>query len=291
MGFIGKKMTIISQNKNFEVNGIDVIESHHKEYDYFKISIFSTDFIQLMASIKYDIIINCSGSGNVGFSVEYPLSDYELNTRGVIYILDAIRLYQPNCQYIHLSSAAVYGNPIVLPISENGLIAPISPYGYHKWQSELICKEYAELFNISSLVIRPFSVYGPGLRKQLIWDIFQKAKNSERVELWGTGEETRDFVHVTDLCNIILNLTIQKRPIFETINIAMGESISVLSIAELLLNKLGYSNTIIFNNFIRSGDPRFWKSDVSRLSKYGLCTSITLDEGIEETAKWLLTNA
>ncbi len=278
-------------SRKFNVHGVDVIEFQQHEYKYEKISIFSTDFTKLLSTFKYEFIINCAGSGNVGFSVEHPLSDYELNTRGVIYILDTIRLYQPECRYIHLSSAAVYGNPLDLVISENSSIEPISPYGYHKWQSELICKEYAYLFNLSTLVIRPFSVYGPGLRKQLLWDIFQKAKKNDVVELWGTGEETRDFIYVDDLCEIILKLVMLDLPKFEILNLAMGQSISISNIAELLISKLGFKNTIKFNNMVKPGDPRFWKTDVSKLTKYGLKTSVSLDKGINETAKWFLSNA
>ena len=289
-GFIGMRMVSMALSRKFNVHGIDVIEFQQHEYKYEKISIFSTDFTKLLSTFKYEFIINCAGSGNVGFSVEHPLSDYELNTRGVIYILDTIRLYQPDCRYIHLSSAAVYGNPLDLVISENSSIAPISPYGYHKWQSELICKEYADLFNLSTLVIRPFSVYGPGLRKQLLWDIFQKANKNDVIELWGTGEETRDFIYVDDLCEIILKLVMHELPKFEILNVAMGKSISISNIAELLILKLGYNNKIIFNNLVKRGNPRFWKSDVSKLAKYGLKTSISLDDGINETAKWLLAN-
>jgi UDP-glucose 4-epimerase len=290
-GFIGMRMVSMALSRKFNVHGVDVIEFQQHEYKYEKISIFSTDFTKLLSTFKYEFIINCAGSGNVGFSVEHPLSDYELNTRGVIYILDTIRLYQPECRYIHLSSAAVYGNPLDLVISENSSIEPISPYGYHKWQSELICKEYAYLFNLSTLVIRPFSVYGPGLRKQLLWDIFQKAKKNDVVELWGTGEETRDFIYVDDLCEIILKLVMLDLPKFEILNLAMGQSISISNIAELLISKLGFKNTIKFNNMVKPGDPRFWKTDVSKLTKYGLKTSVSLDKGINETAKWFLSNA
>ncbi len=289
-GFIGSRMVFAALAKDFIIHGIDVVEYQQNEYKYEKISIFSTDFTQLLSSIKYDFIINCAGSGNVGFSVEHPLSDYELNTRGVIYILDTIRLHQPNCRYIHLSSAAVYGNPQDLIISENSSILPISPYGYHKFQSEIICKEYAELFNIPTLIIRPFSVYGPGLRKQLLWDVFQKVKKSDVVELWGTGEETRDFIYVDDLCEIILKLITLELPKIEILNAATGKSISISNITELLIYKLGFNNRIKFNNLVKPGDPRFWKSDVSKLSEYGLNTSITLDQGINETVKWLLAN-
>jgi len=95
--------------------------------------------------------------------------------------------FNNKCKYLHISSAAVYGNPKQLPVKETDNCQPLSPYGWHKWMSELICQEYFRLYNIRSLIVRPFSVYGPGLRKQLFWDLYGKAfgKNSSRFIRYG----------------------------------------------------------------------------------------------------------
>lgn len=289
-GFIGSNLIKSLLNSRYEVSGIDIVEKYISEYIYQKISVFSLDFNVFIESNQFDFIINCSGSGNVNYSIENPFYDYELNTIAVFKILDAIRKYQNTCRYIQISSAAVYGNPLKLPISEEHLLMPISPYGHHKWQSELICKEFSDLYQIPVLVLRPFSVYGPGLKKQLLWDVFQKAKNSNLIELWGTGEETRDFIYVDDLCDIILKLLKYQLSNFEIFNIAMGESVSISQISEMLICKLGYNTKIKFNNLIKLGNPRFWKSNVNKLSSYGIRTSISLEDGINETAKWLLKN-
>jgi nucleoside-diphosphate-sugar epimerase len=289
-GFIGQHMVVALLAQDYIVNGIDIVEFHQTGYQYFKISALSPDFRNLLSSNKYDYIINCAGSGNVGYSIEHPLSDYELNTHSVFHILDGIRISQPGCRFIHFSSAAVYGDPIQLPISENSVITPISPYGYHKYHSELICKEFSTLYSIPILVLRPFSVYGPGLRKQLLWDIFQKAHQNQVIELWGSGNESRDFIYVTDMCNIILALLNKNLPLFETLNLATGESVSISSIAQILLNKLNYSNTIEFNEFDKVGNPKYWKADVSRLKHYGSFPKTSLEDGISKTAEWMITN-
>ncbi len=275
---------------NYAVHGIDLVEHENSIYPYKKLSISSIDFIDFLSQHKFDTIINCAGSGNVGYSINHPLSDFELNTKTVFYVLEAIRLHQPNCRYIHLSSAAVYGNPHQLPISENSPMSPISPYGFHKWQSEIICKEYADLFNIPVLILRPFSVYGPGLRKQLLWDIFQQTKNRDSIQLWGSGEETRDFIHIDDLCQIILKISTQELPSFDVLNIATGKSISVSRIAALLIRSLQIKKEITFNQIHKKGYPSLWEADVSKLEKYGIMANISIEEGIADTATWLLSN-
>ena len=289
-GFIGKHLIDLALRWQYIVDGIDIIEFQGETYEYHKASVFSNEFEDILSKSKYDVIINCCGSGNVGFSVINPLSDFELNVISVIHILDLIRRTQTKCRFVHFSSAAVYGNPLDLPISENHKIAPISPYGYHKWQAELACQEYAYLYKIPILILRPFSVYGPGLRKQLLWDIYLKSKKSDIIELWGTGDETRDFIYIDDLCRIIFELISINLQSFEIVNIANGESISIANISALLIEKLGYSNKIIFNNILKPGDPRFWQSDVIRLNQYGLNSLVSLDDGITKTAKWLLNN-
>jgi dTDP-glucose 4,6-dehydratase/UDP-glucose 4-epimerase len=77
--------------------------------------------------------------------------------------------------------------------------APISPYGYHKLAAENLCKEFNDIYNIQTLIVRIFSAYGPGLKKLLFWDLHQKSLSSDKVELFGTGEETRDFIFIDDL--------------------------------------------------------------------------------------------
>ena len=170
-GFIGSNLAIKSLQLGYNVYGIDVKELHNKEYIYFNFSIESDDFLRIMDQIKFDYIINCSGSGDVSFSIQNPLTDFQLNVSSVFVILNAIKDFQPNTTYLHFSSAAVYGNPDTFPISETSIVKPISPYGFHKYQSEMICKEFAELYDMNIKIIRAFSVFGIGLRKQLLWDM------------------------------------------------------------------------------------------------------------------------
>ena len=78
-------------------------------------------------------------------------------------------------------------------------MAPISPYGVHKQMGEELCSYYNRYMVTISAVLRIFSAYGSGLRKQLLWDIYQKYLNTGRIDLFGTGNETRDFIHISDI--------------------------------------------------------------------------------------------
>ena len=187
-GFIGSHLVKHFLASGYQVAGCDLYEGISRGYAYFKVSRLSPEWEDVFSRETYDCCINAAGSGNVPYSMSHPFIDFEANTLDTIRVLEAIRRYIPTCRYLHLSSAAVYGNPGVLPVSEDASKHPLSPYGWHKWMAEQICREYHTVYHIAAAAVRPFSVYGPGLRKQLFWDIFQKLKaDPATIEMWGTG--------------------------------------------------------------------------------------------------------
>ena len=157
-GFIGSHCIDYFTQKGDAVAGLDIFESSSKKYAYTKISRLSPELDDVFEKKKFDVVINAAGSGNVSYSMTHPLIDFEANVLDTMKILDALRRYQPNVKYIHFSSAAVYGNPVLLPIQETAASKPLSPYGWHKLISEQLCKEYTSLFKIKTAILRPFSL-------------------------------------------------------------------------------------------------------------------------------------
>ena len=128
-----------------------------------------------------------------------PGDDFRINTSMTFETLEAVRTQVPDCHFLLASSAAVYGEPPSLPVTEDAPLRPLSPYGFHKMQAEAMCREYAALHGLTTTALRIFSAYGPGLRRQVLWDICHKALTSPPVRLHGTGSESRDFVFVDDI--------------------------------------------------------------------------------------------
>lgn len=196
-GFIGNACVEYFRRDN-EVWECDVVMDYDRPR-YLFIEAVDSDFQEIFRDGEFDVCINCSGAANVPFSLEKPLHDFQLNTLNVFKILDAIRRYNPECKFLNLSSAAVYGNPVSLPVTESQAVAPVSPYGMHKAMAENICEEFYRFWGVSTCSVRIFSAYGPGLKKQLLWDISCKLLNDGPLHLFGTGEETRDFIYISDL--------------------------------------------------------------------------------------------
>jgi UDP-glucose 4-epimerase len=290
-GFIGSHaVRSFSATGRYMVYGCDVVTDYTSE-NYFQIDAANADYQEIFQEVSFDICINCSGAASVPDSLVHPSRDFFLNTVNVFKLLDAIRRFSPHCRFINLSSAAVYGNPLSMPVKEEESCKPVSPYGLHKEQAEMICKEFSLFFGIKTCSLRIFSAYGEGLKKQLFWDIANKAReNKEKITLFGTGQESRDFVHVLDIVRV-LELIIQKADFAaECYNVANGEEVTIEKAARLLLQHLQWDGTLSFQGISRAGDPVNWRADISKIIQMGYAPVYTIDKGLEIYVQWLREN-
>lgn len=283
-GFIGSHLVSYFEREH-EVWQCDVVTDYTSNR-YMLIDASNSDFNEIFETQPFDVCINCSGAASVPDSLKHPYRDFLMNTTNVYAILNAIYTHCPSCKFINLSSAAVYGNPKVLPVSESAPIAPMSPYGHHKAIAETICREFAEQFGIQTCSLRIFSAYGNGLKKQIFWDMNSKMTDADEAIFFGDGDETRDFIHINDIAQAV-DLTI-KKTIFggETINVANGEAITIRDAANLFAKLKGYRGKISFNGVVRAGDPRFWKADISILKSWGYKESMSMKEGLLNYIQW-----
>lgn len=286
-GFIGSHCVSYFSQKGAFVCKADITPPVCGEINYFQLSAEKDDFDELFKLQGFDVCINASGSANVGFSFEQPELDFELNVVNVQKILSSLKKYNPACKFINFSSAAVYGNPSRLPVKEEDPPKPLSPYGLHKLQSELLLLEYHQFFKLKTCTLRVFSAYGEGLKKQLFWDLYQKAQKADVVELFGTGKETRDFIHVHDLVRCV-DTIIQKAP-FEgdVYNVASGRQITIQEAVDCFFKLYNPKKKVIFTGKLKVGDPAFWQADISKIQTLGFEVSITFEEGLKRYTQWL----
>lgn len=288
-GFIGSHLVRYFERVH-EVWQCDVVTDYTTSR-YYQIDASNADYYALFESQSFDVCINCSGAASVPDSIAHPYRDFLLNTANVYTMLNAIRTHCPTCKFINLSSAAVYGNPATLPVSETAPMAPMSPYGRHKMMAEAICREFYEEFGVGTCSLRIFSAYGNGLRKQIFWDMNRKMTNTSEAQFFGTGEETRDFIHINDIAQVI-ELVI-RNAVFkgECINVANGVQTTISNAVHLFGKLKGYEGNIVFNGTVREGDPRFWEADITILRSWGYKPSIQLEEGLKSYIKWVQENA
>lgn len=283
-GFIGSNILRILSN-TYDFITCDIISGRNASH--YIIDKNEPDFDTIFKNEKIDICINASGASNVTNSYNNISNDFHLNANNVSKLLNAIKENAVNCKYINMSSAAVYGNPTRLPINETFITKPISPYGYHKLISEIICDEFYSLFQIKTVCLRIFSVYGEGLKKQLFWDVYQRLKGKKEIELFGNGLESRDFIYINDLVYLI-DLIIKTDSFNgEVVNVASGKEVTIKEAAETFTKFIDPDIKIKFNNIVREGDPRNWKADISKIKSIGFKQGSSLKDGLYNYLQWL----
>jgi dTDP-glucose 4,6-dehydratase/UDP-glucose 4-epimerase len=286
-GFIGQHLKKFLTAEQHHVWGADVVVDYVYPERYFLIDASNADYHIIFQEQVFDICINCSGAASVPDSIQHPMRDFNLNAANVFKILDAIRIYQPGCKFINLSSAAVYGNPTALPITEQTTVAPLSPYGFHKRMSEQICDEFSRFFGIATCSLRIFSAFGEGLKKQLFWDLFQKAKSLEKISLFGTGKESRDFIYIDDLVNAIYLIAQHAEFKGQAINIANGTEILIEDCVKTFYSFFDKPINFSFMGQGRAGDPNNWVADISILRQLGYQQKCNLSEGLKKYYEWI----
>lgn len=289
-GFVGSNTARHFKRLGYETYGIGHGELSTKELleyglDHWMPSDITIDSM-LSFNVEFDVVIHCGGSGSVGFSVENPYQDFKKTVDGTLEVLEFIRLYSPKAHLIYPSSPAVQGEHPDSPIEEDYIGKPCSPYGYHKKIAEDLCKSYSEKFGLKVTVIRLFSVYGIGLKKQLLWDAVQKINHAQsEAVFWGSGKETRDFIHIDDVVELF-NRVLNQHESFVVLNGGTGKKKSVLEVLSMLSHIMGSSVSISFNNQVSTGNPIYYWASQNKIKNYYDLNYISLEEGLVDYVHW-----
>ena len=289
-GFLGSNVSKYFKNLGYTTFGIGhgdllIDECMSIGLDYWYKSDISVDAIKDI-KIDFDVIVHCGGSGSVGFSVENPYQDFKKTVDGTLEVLEYMRLYNPNAYLIYPSSPAVQGEHPNMPISEDYIGKPASPYGYHKKIAEDLCRSYSEKYSLKVSIVRLFSVYGNGLKKQLLWDACNKISNAnEDVLFWGTGDETRDFIHVYNVVELF-EKCLEINNSFMIINGGIGEKHTIKETVELIRHLLKKEMKIEFNNQVNVGNPQYYWADIHKLEELQMKSNIDFEDGLELFVNW-----
>lgn len=300
-GFIGRQLTTALAKCDRQVFGVDRVPCPasgafvDRLAGWRELAIPSAQFEGALRELRPDVLIHAAAPASVSASVETPAADFHGAVPTFFDLLDAVRRLAPGCRVVFLSSAAVYGDPAVLPIAEDLPPAPISPYGFHKLLCETLATEFHRLYGVRICTARVFSAYGPGLRRQVLWDICQKALQQPLVELIGKGDETRDFIHVQDICRAVICIVDRASFQGEVYNVASGIETSVRALAEGILAALqdlyGGEYCLRFSGQRRPGDPVRWRANIERVQSLGFAPTVEMSHGTRDYVEWVAQQA
>ena len=232
---------------------------------------------------KSDLIYHLAAQVVVGYSMENPLVDFETNAKGTLHVLEKAR--KDDAKVVFASSAAVYGNPSVFPTPESYGFHPFSCYGLSKVVGEEYCQMYREQYGLDIVITRFANVYG--LRCHgVIHDFLDKlANNPNKLEIIGTGQQCRDFVHVSDVVAALVKVGSEDYVNGEVYNLGLGKTTSIIELAKLILTILDLQNkTVVSTTGVSwQGDvTKIW-FDISKAKKeLKWIPKVTLEDSIKE---------
>lgn len=267
------------------------LEQYPKDVPFLRGDFESQVFVQqLLEEFKPSKLIFVAGPSDVQRSVTDPVKDFRGQTLPLIQVLWAASLMNSPPGVLLVSSAAVYGNIATLPVTEKTQPNPISPYGFHKFAQEALLDEFGKLYGVPTCKARVFSTYGRGLRRLAVWEITRRAMSRD-YKLRGTGEETRDYLHVSDIAHALECIASHSPFRGEIVNVASGQETSMRQVASFIYGALGVTAPPVFDNKCLAGSPLMWRADISTLQGLGFKPKIELEAGIRDTVKWIKTDA
>lgn len=255
---------------------------------FYRHSITDHVFIEkLLVNGEFEYIYLLAAVASVADSVARPYETHQVNQEANIFILETIRKKHLKIKkLLFSSSAAVYGNSLELPKRENSTIDPLTPYAIDKFATERFVINYGKLYNIPTVAVRFFNVYGPRQNPKspysgvlsLITDCF---KNNSSFHLFGDGSQTRDFIFIEDVLLAISTLMNNQSAIHEVYNVATGKQTSLNQIISDYQQIIG-KTLRIEQSLARSGDIKDSYADTDKLMKMGFRPKYTVLQGLEK---------
>jgi UDP-glucose 4-epimerase len=290
-GFLGRYIVRQFLREGWDVVAVDDVPPENAPTGagvrFERMSLPDARLAELLKRTAPRACVHCAGRASVPLSLTEPTADFQANTVLTFEMLDALRRHAPACRFVLLSSAAVYGDPATLPVTEAHPVQPISPYGYHKRQAETLCEEFARVYGVPTVSARIFSAYGPGLRRQVVWDVCERLLNTGALSLRGTGEETRDFIHAQDVaCGLYLLATANAAGRGEIYNLASGREVSMRELAAIVASALQSTAAPAFDGQATPGNPLKWCADLTKIRALGFAPGITFEQGVRGVAAW-----
>lgn len=294
-GFVGRHTCRELAHQGYEVTSLghgDWLQEEQRAWgvtQWKHANINTVTIAEAVAGRPLDVAIHCAGSGAVSNSYQRPLEDFERSVSTTAALLESVREHPPPKPRIVLaSSAAVYGDQGDVDLTETSTGAPVSPYGVHKLLAEGLCNSYHRFFGVRISIVRLFSIYGEGLKKQLLWDAAHKLLG-EAPRFFGTGHELRDWLHVEDAARLLCAAgSVAEQSTFEIYN-GGGTHASTGEVVSCLATALGAKSPPAFSGETHHGNPRRLTADSGHAQRQlTWASSVDLARGLSRYAEWFL---
>ena len=291
-GFVGTNLAIKLLEIGHEIKIFDdlstgLAQNIPKNVQFVEASILDIDKLQSVAK-GIEVIVHLGARGSVPRSIKDPVATHSVNSTGTLNVLEAARAN--GSHYIFSSSSSVYGSNMKLPKNEDMVLRPLTPYAASKMSGEALSLAYSKSYALPISTFRFFNIFGPWQRPDheyaaVLPKWISKCLNGDEIEIFGDGEQTRDFTYVGTVVQIITSCILNKVLHPEPVNLAYGNKISLNQVVELLRKnfpdlKVKYLPQRIGDVLHSENDPKLLKN---------LYPDITVDKfetSLQETINW-----
>jgi UDP-glucose 4-epimerase len=298
-GFIGSHLVDSLLMKGHKVIGIDNMRTGRKENlseamksDKFRLleaDVRDTNLEEMIAE-NIDTIFHLAAISSVKESVENPIFVNDVNVNGTVNVLETARKLNAK-RFVFSSSAAVYGNPEDMPIRETCSFTALNPYAASKIAGEMYINSYSKSYGLDATILRYFNVYGPRQAYSeysgVISIFVNQALVGDSIKIEGNGEQTRSFIHVTDVVRATRLAGELKSAIGATINVSGPNLVSILQLARILKESIDGCQSEIVHVEPRIGDIKDSIGNIEKAQKLlGFSPEVPLERGLKATAEW-----
>ena len=245
---------------------------------------------KLFKTYQFDMVCNLAAQAGVRYSIENPEAYIDSNINGFLNVLECCRHHNVK-RLVYASSSSVYGNTDKIPFDENANVdQPISLYAATKKSNELMAHTYSHLYNIETIGLRFFTVYGPWGRPEMAMFLFTDAiLNNKPINVFNNGNLSRDFTYIDDIVEGVVNTLIKDSKndsLYKLYNIGNGKPVQLLDFIEFLETELNIS-AIKKMLPMQAGDVHQTFANTTSLERdYNYKPQITIDKGIQEFVLW-----
>lgn len=292
-GFIGSHLVDRLIDEGFDVTVVDNLSTGDKKYlnpraSFYELDICDPDLKKVLESQHPDIVFHTAAQASVATSVADPNTDATINVLGTLNLLSICSSLGIRRFVYSSTGGALYGNPEELPCPETHPIRPVSPYGASKYAAEVYIRAFAESTGLKYTILRYSNVYGP--RQDpfgpagVIAILAQRMLTNKKVTIYGSGDQERDFVYISDVVDANLKAAEEKEN--EEYNIGVGEGTSLNTIVSMLAKFTNYSLSPVHEP-AREGDVFKIALDNKKAKQLlGWYPKIDLSDGINITVEY-----
>ncbi len=293
----GRHVTVVDDLNDFyspEIKKSNLESARQSsDFEFFELDIRDADKLrELFDRQNFDCIVHLAARAGVRPSLCHPKLYAETNIDGTLNLLELARDFEIK-QFVFGSSSSVYGINSKVPFSENDRIhQPISPYASTKAAGELLCHTYSHLFDIRTVCLRFFTVYGARQRPDLAIHKFSRLMSEGKpIQIFGDGMTRRDYTYIEDIIQGVRASIDYDGSMHEVFNLGESETTELRRLVELIEENLGIK-AIIDRQPMQPGDVPVTFADISKSKRLlGYSPTTRIEEGIPKFVEWFRGSA